>query len=323
MATDIIVRNETELSATAETVIRDTLEAGTAENTKRAYATDLKLFWAWANERGVEQAYPVPVAIVLEYMAEHLDQYAVTTMKRKIAAISVAHRFHGVPDIQNPSRDPRVHTLLSANKRAAAKAGKVKRKSKAATSDVLEPMLATCRGNSLIDLRDKALLMVGFASGGRRRSELAGFNLADLEETPDGFILTLRHSKTDQSGDGQPLPVKGRAAQALREWITAAGITEGRLFRSIKKGGKVGISISGHAITLIVKKRAEAAGFDPAQFGGHSLRSGFVTESARRGIHPSQARALSGHKSSAVFNGYYEAGDVMNNPAGEMLGSAR
>ena len=321
MSTDITIRAVSELSAGASNTIRETLEAGTADNTRRAYQADLKIFWAWAGDRGREQAYPVPVALLLEYMADTIGQYAVTTLERKIAALSVAHRFHGVPDNENPSRDPRVRSLLSASKRAASKAGRVKRKAKAATSDILEPMLATCRGDSLIDLRDKAILMVGFASGGRRRSELAGFTMADLQETPDGFILTLRHSKTDQSGEGQPFPVKGRAAAALKAWIEAAGIVDGALFRSVTKGGKPGKSISGHAIAKIVKKRAAAAGFDPAQFGGHSLRSGFVTESARRGIHPSQAKALSGHKSSAVFNGYFEAGDVMNNPAGEMLGA--
>ena len=92
------------------------------------------------------------------------------------------------------------------------------------------------------------------------------------------------------------------------------------MFRSITKGGKVSSSISDKGIALMVKHRAELAGLDPALFGGHSLRSGFVTEAGRRGIPAAQAQTLSGHRSSAVFAGYFESGSVLNNPAGIMLG---
>ncbi len=259
---------------------------------------------------------------MLQYLADHLDQLAVSTLERRVAALSVAHRLQGAPDQMNPCRHPQVRALLSSAKRAASKAGKMPRRKKAATTDVLEAMIATCRGDSPIDKRDKALLMVGFASGGRRRSELASFAMADLEEAPDGYILHLRRSKTDQRGEGHPLPVRGRAAKALKDWIATARIIEGPLFRSINRHGQIGASLTGRAVADVVKKRAALAGFDPADFGGHSIRQGFVTEAGRRGIHPMAAKSLSGHKSDRIFNGYYDTGDVMNNPAGNLLGMA-
>ncbi len=211
--------------------------------------------------------------------------------------------------------------MLRKAKRAAVKAGRTTRKKTAATADLLEMMVATCRSVALDDIRDKGLLMVGFASGGRRRSELAAFLVDDLAEVPGGgFTITLRASKTDQEGKGRVLPVKGRAALALKEWIAAASITSGPLFRSVNQWGQVGASITGRGIANVVKKRAEMAGLDPAAFGGHSLRSGFITESGRRKIALGDAMALSGHKSVPVAQGYYQSGDVLNNLAGELLG---
>ena len=314
----VSVPSAPELSTATQDTIRDVYEAGTSDNTRRAYAGDSRQFWAWAGDHmGLVESYPVPVNLVLEYITAHLDQHAVSTIERRIASLSVAH---GLAGVDNPCRDPRVRSLLSKAKRSASKQGKIIRKMKAATADIVDAMMGTC-GDDLLGIRDRAILSVGFASGGRRRSELAAFQVDDLERAADGFTIRLRSSKTDQAGQGATLPVLGKAAAYLDRWLTESGITTGPLFRSINRHGRIGPSISGKAIYDLVRKRAGLAGLDPKQFGGHSLRSGFVTEAGRRGVPAPAAMALSRHRSSAIFNGYYESGDVLNNPAGKLLGA--
>jgi integrase len=298
--------------------IRSILDAGMAENTRRAYSGDWRQFEAWAASRGLPVTLPLPVATVLRYLTDHLEGHSIATVERRLASISTAHRLVGVGDGENPCGHPQVRAVLSAAKRAAAKEGKRQRKAKAATADVVTALLATCDG-SLAGLRDRALIAVGFASGGRRRAELAAMRVDDLERVPGGFLVTIRRSKTDQGGQGIVIPVKLHAADALRAWLETTGIKSGPLFRSTNRHGQFGPSISPKAIADVVKRRAALAGLDPAEFSAHSLRRGFVTEIGRRGIAPASAMALSGHKPSRVFNGYYSAGDVLRNPAADML----
>jgi integrase len=298
--------------------IRVILDSGTAENTRRAYRGDWEHFATWAASRGLPVALPLPVATVLRYLTDHLEQHSTATVERRLASMSTAHRLAGIGDGDNPCRHPQVRALLSAAKRVRAKEGRRQRKAKAATRDVIDALLATCDG-SLAGLRDRALIAVGFASGGRRRSELAAMRIDDLERVPGGFLVTIRRSKTDQQGEGMIVPVKFHAADALRAWLHAAKIKSSFLFRSINRHGQLGASISPKAIADIVKHRAALAGLDPAEFSGHSLRRGFVTEAGRRGITHAAAMALSGHRSARIFNGYYQAGDVLRNPAGDLL----
>jgi integrase len=137
--------------------------------------------------------------------------------------------------------------------------------------------MAVGTGEDLKALRDRALLLIGFA-GAFRRSELVALEVADIEETDTGLRVTIRRSKTDQEGAGTTIAiVRGSIAcpvAALRAWLTAAGITTGALFRSIRKGGKVGERLSAQSVAEIVKIRAQRVGLDPAAFAGHSLRAG-------------------------------------------------
>ena len=110
---------------------------------------------------------------------------------------------------------------------------------------------------------------------------------------------THMHSKTDQTGEGLAVPVAGRAAAVLRRWMERAEITSGPIFRRVSKGGKVGSqAISGRTVARVVQKRAERAGYDPAGFGGHSLRAGFVTSAGQAGVALPEVMAMSGHKTA-------------------------
>ena len=133
-------------------------------------------------------------------------------------------------------------------------------------------------------------------------------------------MLFLAHSKTDQAGEGREVPVLGRAADALTAWLGAAGLTAGPLFRGVDRHGHLLGGISDKLVVRVVKARAAQAGLDPEPFGGHSLRSGFITEGGRQGKTLGDVMALSGHKTASVALGYYQAGAVILNSAAQLVG---
>ena len=173
----------------------------------------------------------------------------------------------------------------------------------------------------MIDIRDRALIYFAFSSGGLRRSEVAAAMVDQLTPVADGYLFHLAESKTDQDAVGAEKPVLGKAGAALADWIAAAGIVDGHLFRGITRGGKVmETGIQPITVARIIQKRAIKAGLDPMLFGGHSLRSGFVTEAGMQGKPLGDIMALSGHRTVAVVNGYYQAGNALNNSAAKLAG---
>ena len=233
--------------------------------------------------------------------------------------LSTAHRLRQVSP--NPAESPAIRHLLARGRRAAVKQGVRPRKKTALARPELEALLATC-DDSLAGLRDRALLCFGFASGGRRRSEIAAADLADLRALPEGgFVYWLGHIKTQQAGptagSHPDKPVLGAAAQALTAWLHAAIINEGPIFRRLW-GTRVGPGLSAKAVAAIIQRRARLAGLE-GDFGGHSLRSGFVTEGARQGIALPALMAMTEHRAVASVMGYFQSGQAAQNPAAHML----
>jgi integrase len=158
-------------------------------------------------------------------------------------------------------------------------------------------------------VRDKALLLVGFF-GAFRNSELVGLNIEDVEFTPEGAILTLRKSKTDQEGRGREVAI-GYATRAdlcpvraLQSYIATLGRNTGPLFVSLHKSQYTQKRLSAYAVALIVKDYADRLGLDPRRFGGHSLRAGFATTAALLGATEDEIALQTGHKSMTVLRGY-------------------
>ncbi|HML53148.1 MAG TPA: hypothetical protein PKC79_03555 [Solidesulfovibrio magneticus] len=160
--------------------VRQILDAGTADSTRRAYQGDLRYFWAWARVAlGLEEAYPIPLAVLIRFITDHLEglpasvdaalvaegakaqlgMHSMATVYRRLAALSVAHESQG---IENTVRMPQIRSLLAAARRGKAKQGLGPKKKRAATLDVLDAMLATC-GDDLRGTRDRALLLFAFA----------------------------------------------------------------------------------------------------------------------------------------------------------------
>jgi site-specific recombinase XerD len=159
------------------------------------------------------------------------------------------------------------------------------RKAPAVAGKVLG-MVATAP-DKLASSRDRALLLVGFG-GALRRSELVALDVADDEETETGLLVKIRSSKTDQERVGATIAIaRGDVAcpaKALREWLDAAGIEAGPIFRPIDEGGTVKASrLTDRSVANIVKAYAKRAGFDDSTFSGHSLRAGFLTSAAGKG----------------------------------------
>lgn len=339
MTENILIEQKTSELITYEVAsrVKAILNEGTAENTRKAYRSDIEYFAAWAKmSAGYEMEYPVPPALLIRFITDHLGgldeetdnrlvssgikaktgTHSLNTICRRIASLSAAHE---ALKVENPCRCKEVTILLSKARKVGVKKGLGPTKKKAATRDILEVMLATCR-YSLIDIRDQALLLFAFSSGGRRRSEVAGARMENLTSIQGGFLYHLPYSKTDQEGEGKDLPILGRAAQALSEWLTRAEINEGPIFRGISKGSRIKKNITCKTVARIVKKRAKMAGLDQDLFSGHSLRSGFITEAGRQGKSLGDTMALSGHKAVRVAIGYHQAGNVINNSCAQLMG---
>lgn len=283
-----------------------------SEATRRAYAVDVQVFKRWCDQQQIDALPATPQVVCLFLAAQVEERKSPATIERRLAAIRYLHREAG---LLNPCDHELVASTLAGIRRTL---GTAQRKAAPATADLLKAMLATC-DCSLKGKRDRALLVIGFG-GALRRSELVGLQVSDLQWAAAGLRVTIRRSKGDQEGAGQSIAIldgKGlRAKAALQDWLQAAGIREGRVFRSIAKGGKVGCSLTDRAVADLIKDRAKAAGLDPEQFSGHSLRSGFLTSAAEAGSSAFQMMAVSRHKSVETLAGYVRKADQFRQHAG-------
>jgi len=177
--------------------------------------------------------------------------------------------------------------------------------------------------DTLRGARDRAILLLGFG-GAFRRSELSALNVDDLEEVDGGLRVHIRMSKTDQEASGATVPViRGNGhcpRRAVAAWLEAAGISESPLFRRMAKGGKVmPEALTPHSIGQVVIAYAEKAELDPADFGGHSLRAGFLTSAAENGAGLFAMMDVSRHRSVESVRGYVRRASEFENHAGEGL----
>ncbi|MBZ4039025.1 site-specific integrase [Novilysobacter selenitireducens] len=336
-----------ELAERAAAAVREILAEGAAANTTRSYASALRYWAGWHRLRyGQPIALPVPEAAVVQFIVDHLARrgddggrvwelpaaadaqlqaaglkqkpgpFKHSTVVHRIAVLSKAHQLR---EAANPCEAPAVRHLLARGRRAAVKRGERPRKKTAITQTELEAMLATC-DDSLVGVRDRALLCFAFASGGRRRSEVAAADVADLRRLgPEAYVFHLGASKTDQDGTNANAdkPLLGTAAVALTAWLEASGVKSGALFRRLW-GERVGPALSGAAVAGIVQRRAQAAGLT-GDFAGHSLRSGFVTEGGRQGVALPALMAMTDHRAVASVIGYFQSGSAEQNPAARLL----
>jgi site-specific recombinase XerD len=286
-----------------------------AASTRRAYRSDFRIFQAWCQDRGVS-ALPAAAETVAAFLAYDVEaDTRSSTLGRRVSAIRHAHKLAGHPP---PTDDERVKATMRGIRRTL---GTAPRKKSPATAERIVAM-ALAAGDNMKGLRDRAVLLVGFA-GAFRRSELVALNVEDLEESELGLKVIIRHSKTDQEGAGQTIAIiRGSVAcpvDALKAWLEAAGMTAGPIFRSVKKGGAVAGRLPAQSVADIVKTYAERVGLDPALFAGHSMRSGFLTSAAKRGASIFKMMDQSRHRSVETLRGYVRDAEIFKEHAGAGL----
>ena len=285
-------------------------------NTWRAYRSDLRHFGAWCQRRGLS-ALPAEPDTVRLYLVDHAGRLAVSTLRRRLSAIAEAHQAAQLP---NPTGSPVVRFAWEGMRRTHGSAPRAK---EAAVTEVVAAMV-TPLGPTLLDTRDRALLLLGFA-GALRRSELSALDVADIAETGDGLRVNVGRSKTDQEGQGAVIGVAYGSnpptcpVRAWRSWVEAAGIEDGPAFRRLRNRRVSAERLSGDGIARMVKRRAKAAGLAPELFSGHSLRSGFATTAARAGVAEHKIMRQGRWTTSQAMRGYIQEGELfVDNPSAKL-----
>jgi integrase len=311
------------------------IQTSSSINTSTAFQGDLKYWnhWYQANFISMENVRKEHIILFVlqhaENMPSHIDDdlvergikskrglHKMSTIRRRIRSLSTYLKLKKLP---NPCQDKDISILIS---KLTKKHGSSHAWGKAITLDILNDLIHTCQNDGLIGIRDSALLLFGFSTGGRRRTEISSAMLENLTRSSDGnFIYNLGKSKTNQEGKYDPKPLAGRAAIALMHWINEAGIKEGPIFRGVAKGGRIlSTALCDKQVSRIIKNRCKKAGHDPSQYTAHSLRSGFVTEGGKRGKPIGDIMAMTGHKSVDQVMHYYQTGAVFNNSAAYLAG---
>lgn len=291
------------------------LAAATSDNTRRAYRSAIRHFQQWGG------ALPALEGVVIRYLLEHAQDLNPRTLALRLTALSQWHLYQGFAD---PASTPTVRKTMSGIARLH---GKPKKKAKALPLEDLE-RIAACLAEqpTLKARRDNALLQLGFF-GGYRRSELAALEVSHVAWEPQGLVITLPRSKTDQLGEGiiKAIPYGDGPccpASALRVWLAAAGIVAGPLFRTISKWGAVGVqALHEGSINTILAAGAKLAGLDYVpDLSSHSLRRGMATSAHRAGADFQSIKRQGGWRHDGTVHGYIEeAGRFEDNAAGSLL----
>lgn len=324
--------------------LADLFARGTPANTIRAYERDLAYLAAWkAAAFSAPLVWPESEAVALRFVLDHAEDLAAAapgdearrvaealvakglrrTLKRPAPAtldrrIASWRAFHGFRNLASPFDSPVVRRARAAARRAAAHRPAPKA-SRPIDRVMLERLVAACPP-TLAGLRDRALLETAWASGGRRRSELAALRIEDLDLESfdaDGVVrINLLETKTTGPGRTPRLLLADVSARTLVAWLDAADIGEGPVFRAISKADRVqqrGLSAGG--VGAIIKTALVRAGFEATASSAHGLRSGFLTQAARDGVPLPAAARLSLHRSLSQAARYYDDAELAENPA--------
>ena len=290
-----------------------------SDNTLKAYRSDWAAFDAFCRAREVA-TLPATPATVAAYAAEAARTLKANTVERRLTAISQAHQ---LAHCDNPVEDKLVRTVMAGIRRVKGTAQQAK---EPLSPEILRKMFAGTP-DDLPTARDRALLLVGFA-GAFRRSEVVGLRFEDVRFTDDGLVVTLPKSKTDQEGEGQTIGIpygshpESCPVRALAAWLERSNITYGYLFPAIGRwGGEVtGRPIGDHQLAKIIKRLAARAGFDPAAYSGHSLRSGLATSAAEGGASERAIMDQTRHRSLKQVRKYIRRGSLFQDNAAARSG---
>jgi integrase len=345
--TRLILPPDARLSDADEAALTELYRRGTPANTLRAWERDLAYVAAWKMAAfGRPLAWPEDPQVALRFILDHAQDLtdrpgpardvalalmaiglrralgcpAPATLDRRIASWQAFHRMRNLP---SPFSAPLVQQARQKARRANARP-RLPKSARPVTRDVLETLLATCDASHR-GLRDRAMLMLAFASGGRRRSEVTALDVGDIgldDFAARGLVwVRLLETKTTNRDQAPHLPMKGRAARALMHWLEVTRITDGPLFRPISLSDRpLPRRLAADALRTILRHRLVLAGL-PADFATpHGLRAGFLTQAALDGLPLAAAMKLSLHRSAVQAQKYYADVEITENPATDLLG---
>ena len=281
------------------------LKNSKAANTLRAYQADFKDFSAFCGKNGLS-SMPTEPKILSLYLTHLSATSKFSTLKRRIASISVIHKVKGhYLDTKHPLIMENLHGI----KRIKGSNQKAKKPILINDLKLIINAIGQANQSENKKIRDKAIILIGF-SGGFRRSELVNIEYEDVEFVSEGVKIFIKRSKTDQSGEGmiKAIPyfdnITFCPVNALKHWIEYSQIKSGKLF-----------DISDKSVALIIKKYTSLAGLDPNKYSGHSLRSGFATSTAESGAEERNIMAMTGHKTTQMVRRYIQEANLFKNNA--------
>ena len=280
------------------------LKNSKASNTLRAYKSDFRDFGSFCIKNGFKTlpSEPKVISLYLTYLSKS-SKYS--TLKRRLASISVIHRLSGH---YIDTKHPMITENLMGIKRVKGSHQKAKKPILINDLKLIIDVIDKDKKDRNI-LKKRSLILLGFA-GGFRRSELVAIEYEDVDFVPEGVKIFVKKSKTDQSGEGMTKGIpyfsnpKYCPVISLKNWIGKAKIESGKIF-----------DISDKSVALIVKKYTALAGLDAKKYSGHSLRSGFATSAAELGAEERSIMAMTGHKTTQMVRRYIKEANLFKNNA--------
>lgn len=274
-----------------------------APNTYKSYTDSWQRFKKWCEETGSDPLPATSETVALWATSMLRRGQRVTTVANRISGVAYEHKKAGYPSPNGPA----VRAVLTGARRLRHETFNQKRP---LTLNELWRMSRVCDTTTAIGLRDRAIIVLGFA-GAFRRSELAALDMADIEFVPKGLLVHLRQSKTDQVGRGRDVGIfRGEnpdtcPVRTVRAWLQCRGMEPGPLFLAI--GHRTGMTrkrMRPHGIVEAIKRAVERIGLDAHVYAGHSLRSGYCTAAAENGASEMAIMQRTGHKSVEMVHRY-------------------
>ena len=281
------------------------LKNSKADNTLRAYQSDFSDFSIFCSKNGFS-FMPTQPKIIALYITHLSKSCKFSTLKRRIASISVIHKLKGH---YLDTKHPIIMENLLGIKRTLGSRQKAKK------PILINDLKLIIKAIGKDKIRDKALILVGFA-GGFRRSELVNIYFQDIDFVPEGVKILIRRSKTDQSGEGSIKAIPYFENQEFCPVIALKDYLNKKFSNSDKRKKEIKIfEISDKSVALIIKRYAEKAGLDSSKYAGHSLRSGFATTAAEFGAEERNIMAMTGHKTTQMVRRYIQEANLFKNNA--------
>ncbi len=296
------------------------LKSSKSSNTIRAYRSDFKDFGAFCAKNGFKLLPTEPKIVSLYLTHLSIKDAKMSTLRRRLVSIGVIHK------LKNHYLDTKHPIIIENLMGIKRKKGSYQKGKKPILLNHLKLIIEaidkdTSDEAGIRKLRDKTIILLGFA-GGFRRVELISIDFEDLEFVSEGVKIFIRKSKTDQFGEGmlKGLPYfdnqKFCPVWHLKKWLEVSKIKSGPIFKRFSKGLILGKNrLTDQSVALLLKKYLLNAGIENQNYSGHSLRSGFATVTAESGADERSIMAMTGHKTSQMVRRYIREANLFKNNA--------